>query len=1082
MDSFSVRSGAFESVRWTVLSIVGEEAVSELYSFTLHLLAPRAEFEGAASGGEVEPIELLLVGQTVSFRIDESGIERYGIVAKARIEAPVERNGEALSRVRVEVVPRAWLLTQRRNSRIFQGVYVHQIVSRVLAESGVKHRWCLLNTYPKRVYCTQYDETDYEFVTRLLAEEGILFFFDHVDREQGFTGGPTPTNPVPEASAWETASKVAGLIGEVGREIGGTVPGILGSAASMVSDLFKPKARDEESDDPMILGVGSAGPGGEGDVFVFIDQAAFYPDSPSRHKEQDSLTLHLRDEGGLDGDHFYRIAELASIEAVRARRVEVRDYDFRRPMLLLQARAEGGTVALGTARDPVPGDPPLEIYAHHGEYEKPEVNGQMADLHLQQARADALVMAGRGWCPNLSPGHAFQLQNGTASHLADGRFAVTRVRHESFNNGFAQSPHSAATNLDGIVDGVARAIHEARATREPLGEEAIRALIRNQIGPGHQGNRTYQNRFDCVPAGLAYRPARPKRITRNVTESATVVGPVGMPSATREPVDPTAPAQQVSAQEIYTDRFGRVKIQFHWDREGQWKENSSCWVRVAQTWAGAGFGFQFVPRIGMEVLVTFLGGDPDRPVIIGSLYNATHLTPEPLPQRLTRSGIRTQSSPGGGGFNELSFEDAAGVERVYIHAQKDLEEVVNDSHNLNVKNNQRVNVGASQQVGIDVDQLVAVGQNQTTIVGKNHSETVRGNHTTNVIRNETGVVAGNSLHTTLGVAARTVGTDDMTVVEGDRNVTVRGNLMTHIGGRSAEQKSSAVTYVNGSSFLTATDRVLVKAETANGDGSASVVRLECGESFIEIHHDKITLSAKTIEILGESSIKLKRKDTEVVLDADGALIHSDPITLQTPRGSKILLDEGHVSMIGSQSALIQSLKIALESGQAMKEALESLLEKITHVENVKLVFTHQRPVDDRNRIARTKYRVVIEDQVYDGLTDDDGGLKVWAPDGAKVVHVILWANETYPDLYPGGPLVWLVHLVTEFPDAKTPKGARLRLRNLGYDPGTKTAEDTLDDLTQQALLEFQFDQAMPMTAALEEETQKKLSEQYGSWS
>jgi hypothetical protein len=304
--------------------------------------------------------------------------------------------------------------------------------------------------------------------------------------------------------------------------------------------------------------------------------------------------------------------------------------------------------------------------------------------------------------------------------------------------------------------------------------------------------------------------------------------------------------------------------------------------------------------------------------------------------------------------------------------------------------------------------------------------------------------------------------------------------MTHVGGRSADQKSSTITYVNGSSFLTATDRVLVKAEHVDGDGSASAVRLECGDSFIEVHHDRITLSAKNIEILGETSIKLKRQDTEVVLDAEGALIHSDPITLQTPRGSKILLDEGHLSMIGTQSALIQSIKIALESGQAMKEALEALLEKVTRVENVKLVFTHQRPLDAENQIAGTRYRVVVEDQVYEGVTGSDGGLKIWAPDGAKVVHVILWANESYPLAYPHGPLVWLVHLVTEFPDQTTPKGARLRLRNLGYDPGTKIVDDKLDDLTQQALLEFQFDQEIPMTAELEAETQKKLAEQYGS--
>lgn len=1080
MDSFSVKSGAFVHVHWTVLSIVGEEALSELSSFTIHLLAPRGEIESGARDASVEPIELLLVGQTISFHLDEDGIERFGIVATARIEAPVERNAEQCSRVRVEIVPRAWLLTQRRNSRIFQGLYVHQIVSYVLADSGVKHRWNLGNIYPKRVYCTQYDETDYEFVTRLLAEEGILYFFNH---EHHFAGGPVPTNPVPEPSDWETRSKVLGAVGTVASGIGGAMPAVLGSGASMLSDLFKPKAKDEEADDPMVIGAGVAGPSGAGDVFVFIDQPGFYPECRSRHAEHDILTLQLRDEGGLDGgDHFHRITELTPSEAVRTRRIEVRDYDFRRPMLLLKANAESATVALGDPRETVPGDPPLEIYDHHGEYEKPEVNSQMADLHLQQARRDAVVMAGRGSCPNLAPGHKFQLQNRTAAHLAEGRFAVTRVHHESFNTGFAQAGHRGEASLEGMVDGVALAIHEALATREPLGEEAIRALIRRQIGPRNQGNRTYQNRFDCVPASLAHRPPRPRRVTRNVTESATVVGPVGIPAASRGPVDPGAPAEQDSATEIYTDRFGRVKIQFHWDRDGQWKENSSCWVRVAQTWAGAGFGFQFIPRIGMEVLVTFLGGDPDRPVIIGSLYNATHLTPEPLPQRLTRSGIRTQTSPGGGGFNELSFEDAAGVERVFIHAQKDLEEIVNDTHNLNVKGDQRVNIGATQRLAVAVDQVVAVGQNLTTLVGKSHSETVRGSHTTHVLRNDTSVVTGNSFHTTTGVAARTASSDDLTVVEGDRNLTVRGNLMTHVGGRSAEQKSSAITYVNGSSFLTATERVLVKAEQADGDGSTSVVRLECGDSFIEVHHDKITLSAKTIEILGHDAIKLKRKETEVVLDADGALIHSNPITLQSPNGSRVLLDGGHLSMVGTQSATVQSARIALESGQASRAALEAAMEQATHTPNVKLVFTHMKATDTDNRIKNTKYRVVVEDQVYDGVTDGQGELRIWAPDGAKVVHVILWANESFRELYPNGPLVWLIHLVTEFPGEATPKGARLRLRNLGYNPGTVLVDDTLDDLTQQALLEFQFDTEIPMTSELETQTQQSLATQYGSWS
>src|SRR5262249_20267565 len=147
-------------------------------------------------------------------------------------------------------------------------------------------------------------------------------------------------------------------------------------------------------------------------------------------------------------------------------------------------------------------------------------------------------------------------------------------------------------------------------------------------------SRPYRNRFEVVPAETPSPPPRPARRVQQTLESAVVVGPAG--------------------QEIYCDRYGRVKVQFHWDRDGKRDEGSSCFLRVATAWAGADFGHQLVPRIGMEVLVSFLGGDPDRPVIIGCLANAHNPVPHALPQSKTRSGIRTRSSPGGGGHNEIA--------------------------------------------------------------------------------------------------------------------------------------------------------------------------------------------------------------------------------------------------------------------------------------------------------------------------------------------------------------------------------------------------------------------------------------------
>ncbi|MFT3769477.1 MAG: type VI secretion system tip protein TssI/VgrG [Minicystis sp.] len=156
-------------------------------------------------------------------------------------------------------------------------------------------------------------------------------------------------------------------------------------------------------------------------------------------------------------------------------------------------------------------------------------------------------------------------------------------------------------------------------------------------------HRVYWNHFTVVPAEVAYVPPRPKRRSVQVALTATVVGPPG--------------------EEIHVDSLGQIKVQFHWDRAGGYDDRSSCWIRTMHPWGGAGWGVQFIPRVGMEVVVVFEGGDPDKPFVLGALYNGTHPPPFLLPGDKTRSGFRTQSSPGGAGHNELSFEDSAGNEQ-----------------------------------------------------------------------------------------------------------------------------------------------------------------------------------------------------------------------------------------------------------------------------------------------------------------------------------------------------------------------------------------------------------------------------------
>jgi type VI secretion system secreted protein VgrG len=191
----------------------------------------------------------------------------------------------------------------------------------------------------------------------------------------------------------------------------------------------------------------------------------------------------------------------------------------------------------------------------------------------------------------------------------------------------------------------------------------------------------YTNRFSALPVAKVYRP--PLQANRTVMygpQSAIVVGPKG--------------------EEVHTDEMGRVRVQFHWDRVGKFEENSSFWCRVSQNWAGDRFGVMFIPRIGMEVLVDFIGGDPDRPIVVGCLYNADHKPPYPLPASKTKSGVKTRSSKGGKTRNEICFEDKADEELLYVFAGRDHERQTERDEKVLVKRNRRKDVKGKEDVEI----------------------------------------------------------------------------------------------------------------------------------------------------------------------------------------------------------------------------------------------------------------------------------------------------------------------------------------------------------------------------------------------
>jgi type VI secretion system secreted protein VgrG len=210
--------------------------------------------------------------------------------------------------------------------------------------------------------------------------------------------------------------------------------------------------------------------------------------------------------------------------------------------------------------------------------------------------------------------------------------------------------------------------------------------------PGYRSETasfSYENHFSCIPAAVPFRP--PRRTLRPVVEGVQTAEVVG-----------------VAGEEIYTDKYGRVKVQFHWDREGTKDENSSCWIRVSHPWAGKGWGSVSIPRIGQEVVVDFLEGDPDQPIITGRVYNADRMPPYALPAGGVVSGLKTNSTKGGGGYNEMSMDDTKGKEKITIHAQYDMGTTVEHDDTQTVINNRTIAVDGTHTEKIKKDTSIEI--------------------------------------------------------------------------------------------------------------------------------------------------------------------------------------------------------------------------------------------------------------------------------------------------------------------------------------------------------------------------------------
>ncbi|ELJ8658418.1 type VI secretion system tip protein VgrG, partial [Vibrio cholerae] len=222
---------------------------------------------------------------------------------------------------------------------------------------------------------------------------------------------------------------------------------------------------------------------------------------------------------------------------------------------------------------------------------------------------------------------------------------------------------------------------------------------------GGSGATTYSNQFSLIPGHLHWRAEPQPKPQVDGPMIATVVGPEG--------------------EEIFCDEHGRVKIHFPWDRYSNGNEQSSCWVRVSQGWAGSQYGFIAIPRIGHEVIVSFLNGDPDQPIITGRTYHATNTPPYTLPEHKTKTVLRTETHQGEG-FNELSFEDQAGKEQIYLHAQKDFDGLIENDHTTVIRHDQHLTVENDQFTQIKHNQHLTVEGESRTLVKLDCSSEIGG--------------------------------------------------------------------------------------------------------------------------------------------------------------------------------------------------------------------------------------------------------------------------------------------------------------------------------------------------------------------
>jgi type VI secretion system secreted protein VgrG len=501
-----------------------------------------------------------------------------------------------------------------------------------------------------------------------------------------------------------------------------------------------------------------------GHTLVIADTSQGLPRLPGA-----STIIYEAIEGGVrDEDRIY---DWRKTQELRAGKYTLWDYTFELPTNNLQAsQTIQPEVSVGQVRHQlsVASNDSLELYDYPGEYAQ---------------RYDGVDPSGGDQSSNLQ------------NIFTDNQRTVTlRMQEETVPGLIIQGSSNCRQFASGYHFMLTRHFNAD-------GQYLLTAVRHSAQLPGHyrsggDGSFSYRNSFTCIPFALPFRPRRvtPKPFMQG-PQTAVVVGPDG--------------------EEIFTDKYGRVKVQLHWDRQGQNNANSSCWVRVGTPWAGQQWGMIHIPRIGQEVIVDFEEGDPDQPIIICSVYNANLMPPYTLPDNKTQSGVKSRSTLGGTPeeFNELRFEDKKGSEDIYFHAQKDFHRVVENNDSLQVGNDQTITITNNRTETVQQgDEQVTIAEGSRTITiskGDNTLQVQGGNRIVQIDQGDdtltismgnqtTNISMGQSSTTAMQSITLTVGENSITIDQ--TGITIKGMMVT-IQGQVQTQVQGTMTQVNGDAML-----------------------------------------------------------------------------------------------------------------------------------------------------------------------------------------------------------------------------------------------------------------------------------------